>query len=148
VGCVHSGIRTNCEAVQHRADLLPQNYCLRKTDLDLYWWKAAESPGKITAVLPKLVISVAATYMRRHEDSFVFLLAERKMLDKAGGNLCRRFAWKQLGDLSMFKWSLTSPYHFSSPAKDGESVGRRTDKGMWLTHTALCLLGAQVSVSF
>lgn len=46
----------------------------------------------------------------------------------------------------MFKWSLTSPYHFSSPAKDGESVGRRTDKGMWLTHTALCLLGARVRV--
>jgi len=69
---------------------------LTKTDLDLSWWKAAESPGKITAVLPKLVISVAATYMRRHEDSFAFLLAVRKMLDKAGGNLCRRFAWKQL----------------------------------------------------
>lgn len=46
----------------------------------------------------------------------------------------------------LFKWSLTSPYHFSSPAKDGGSVGRRTDKGMWVTHTALCPLGTQVRV--
>ena len=33
-------------------------------------------------------------------------------------------------------WSLTSPYHFSSPAIDSVSVGRRTDKGMCLTLTA------------
>ena len=30
-------------------------------------------------------------------------------------------------------WSLTSPYHFSSPAIDSVSVGRRTDKGMCMT---------------
>ena len=30
-------------------------------------------------------------------------------------------------------WSLTSPYHFSSPAIDFVSVGRRTDKGMCMT---------------
>lgn len=30
-------------------------------------------------------------------------------------------------------WSPTSPYHFSSPAIDYVSVGRRTDKGMCMT---------------
>lgn len=33
----------------------------------------------------------------------------------------------------MVLWSLTSPYHFSSPAIDSASVGRRTDKGMCMT---------------
>ncbi|TRY95289.1 hypothetical protein DNTS_006744 [Danionella cerebrum] len=31
-----------------------------------------------------------------------------------------------------------------SPAKDGECVGRRTDKGMWLTHAALGPLAARI----
>lgn len=36
-------------------------------------------------------------------------------------------------DAVVVLWSLTSPYHFSSPAIDSGSVGRRTDKGMCMT---------------
>lgn len=35
--------------------------------------------------------------------------------------------------LFLVLWSLTSPYHFSSPAIESVSVGRRTDKGMCMT---------------
>jgi len=42
----------------------------------------------------------------------------------------------ELTDGVVILWSLTSPYHFSSPAIDSESVGRRTDKGMCMTLTA------------
>lgn len=90
MGCVHSGVHTDCEAVQHRADLLPQNYGLWKTDLDLSWRKAAESPGKITDVLPKLVISAAATYMGRHvmkTHLLFFWLKEKEQVGTCAGDL-------------------------------------------------------------
>ena len=65
-------------------------------------------------------------------------------------------------EVAVVLWSLTSPYHFSSPAIDCVSVGRRTDKGMCMTlptdtaetprlwrysviHSSVCMLIAVIS---
>lgn len=48
-------------------------------------------------------------------------------------NVALRVTVRWSFDAVVVLWSLTSPYHFSSPAIDSGCVGRRTDKGMCMT---------------
>lgn len=129
MGCVHSGKRT-----ARHADLLLQIYGLCKADLDSSWLKATERCRKSHRCSSEMG-NVRCSGETCPEDG-----------RQSRWDLVLEFCVEVLSETVEYlvKWSLTSPYHFSSPANDGESVGRRTDKGMWLTHTALCPLGAQV----